>query len=145
MSATRTSRRPRSECSPFGDGWTYRLQRVCCGRKKCGVCRGVRAAHGPYWYAERDANGRTRTKYIGRRLVSVADKLAGREDRYRWDGRAMTRSDALRIMGLVSGFSPEDLRRAYRTLSMHWHPDRSKHPEAQRVMVAINRAYEYLR
>jgi len=41
---------------------TYRLERVSCGKG----CKGC--PHGPYWYAYWKENGRTRSKYIGKKL-----------------------------------------------------------------------------
>lgn len=57
---------------------TYRQQFVCCGKPKCGKCRGVNFAHGPYWYAEwAGANGKIRTRYVGRTLpAGVAERVA---------------------------------------------------------------------
>jgi DnaJ homolog subfamily C member 25 len=42
--------------------------------------------------------------------------------------------------------SPEQkiITQHYRTLSRHWHPDKSKHPEAKERFVKIARAYEVL-
>jgi len=46
-------------------GVTYQLERIKCGKRRCGTCRsGV--LHGPYWYAYWKAKGRTRSKYIGK-------------------------------------------------------------------------------
>jgi hypothetical protein len=42
---------------------TYRLERVSCGKG----CKGC--PHGPYWYGYWKEGGRTRSKYIGKRLV----------------------------------------------------------------------------
>jgi hypothetical protein len=42
---------------------TYRLERVSCGKG----CKGC--PHGPYWYGYWKEGGKTRSKYIGTRLV----------------------------------------------------------------------------
>jgi hypothetical protein len=42
---------------------TYRLERVSCG-KGCSGC-----PHGPYWYGYWNEGGKTRSKYIGKRLA----------------------------------------------------------------------------
>lgn len=42
---------------------TYRLERVSCGKG----CKGC--PHGPYWYGYWKEGGKTRSKYIGKRLV----------------------------------------------------------------------------
>jgi len=41
---------------------TYRLERVSCGKN----CKGC--PHGPYWYGYWREGGRTRSKYIGKKL-----------------------------------------------------------------------------
>jgi hypothetical protein len=41
---------------------TYRLERVSCGKG----CKGC--PHGPYWYGYWREGGKTRSKYIGKRL-----------------------------------------------------------------------------
>lgn len=78
----KTSRKPRpsqirmgqgaTESAFSSGGVTYQLQRVKCGKKKCGRCRGG-PAHGPYWYAYWSAKGRTRSKYIGKKLPAAFD------------------------------------------------------------------------
>jgi hypothetical protein len=42
---------------------TYRLEKVSCGKG----CRGC--PHGPYWYGYWKEDGKTRSKYIGKRLA----------------------------------------------------------------------------
>lgn len=42
---------------------TYRLERVSCGKG----CKGC--PHGPYWYGYWKEGGKTKSKYIGKRLV----------------------------------------------------------------------------
>lgn len=49
-----------------GDGWTYRLEKVKCGKDNCRCAHGE--LHGPYWYAYRTVNGKTKSKYIGKKL-----------------------------------------------------------------------------
>lgn len=48
--------------------YTYRLERVSCGKRRCGRCAGVKLAHGPYWYAYWREGQRTRSKYIGKKF-----------------------------------------------------------------------------
>jgi hypothetical protein len=43
---------------------TYRLERVSCGKG----CKGC--PHGPYWYGYWKEDGKTRSKYIGKRLAA---------------------------------------------------------------------------
>jgi len=46
-----------------GEGVTYRLETVRCGKPSCSSC-----PHGPYWYAYFREGGRLRSRYIGRDL-----------------------------------------------------------------------------
>lgn len=61
---------------------TFRFETVRCGKENCSRC-----PHGPYWYAYWKENGRTRSRYIGRTLPSVARQSyeAKREARLRKD------------------------------------------------------------
>lgn len=80
--------RPDAGTDAFGDGWSYRLLMVNCGRCNCRPCR-KGPSHGPYWYAERKKPGdysaypKTQTRYIGKRLRPVADVEASRRSRRR--------------------------------------------------------------
>ncbi len=47
---------------------TYRLERVSCGKN----CKGC--PHGPYWYGYYREGGKTRSKYIGKNLLSTKTK-----------------------------------------------------------------------
>lgn len=67
-----------SRGSIYKDGWDYRLMLVDCNKPRCRPCKGG-PSHGPYWYAEQHAGKvkkkyKTRTIYIGRKLMSVAAK-----------------------------------------------------------------------
>lgn len=55
------------EVRQTGNG-TLQLEKVKCGKPKCGRCKGG-PAHGPYWYLYWKSKGRTRSKYIGKKLV----------------------------------------------------------------------------
>ena len=44
----------------------YQCKLVCCGKRKCGRCRGVAYAHGPYWYAQWTVEGRKASRYVGK-------------------------------------------------------------------------------
>ncbi len=46
---------------------TFRYETVRCGKENCSRC-----PHGPYWYAYWKEGGRTRSRYIGKTLPSVA-------------------------------------------------------------------------
>lgn len=52
--------------------------------------------------------------------------------------------DYYEILGLSSGASQEQIRRAYRTLAKKYHPDRNPSPEAAARMSEINDAYDVL-
>lgn len=52
--------------------------------------------------------------------------------------------DSYAILGLPSGASPADIKRAYRRLAMRWHPDRNADPQATERFKAIRGAYDYL-
>jgi hypothetical protein len=60
---------------------TYQLQRINCGKKRCGRCRSG-PSHGPYWYAYWwGKRGGTVSKYVGkvlpRPLVDAGDVVEG--------------------------------------------------------------------
>ncbi len=49
---------------------TFRYETVRCGKPNCTKC-----PHGPYWYVYWKENGRTRSRYVGRRLPLRAQKV----------------------------------------------------------------------
>lgn len=53
---------------------TYRREGVRCGKKGCKCKDGE--LHGPYWYAYWSEAGRTRSRYIGKRLPRGRKKPA---------------------------------------------------------------------
>jgi hypothetical protein len=55
---------------------TFEQVKKSCGKRSCGVCGGVRLAHGPYWYrAEWDPHGaKKRTVYVGKELPPEAEE-----------------------------------------------------------------------
>jgi hypothetical protein len=48
------------------NGKTYRLQHIRCGKETCKCATG--GLHGPYWYAYWLEDGKTKSKYLGRKL-----------------------------------------------------------------------------
>lgn len=52
--------------------------------------------------------------------------------------------DFYAILGVDRNASPADIKKAYRKLSMKWHPDRNKSPEAEDKFKDINAANEVL-
>jgi DnaJ-class molecular chaperone len=48
------------------------------------------------------------------------------------------------VLGVSREASPEEIKRAYRGLSLKWHPDRNPSPEAQSKFQEIGAAYETL-
>lgn len=117
--------------------------------------------HGPYWYGYFREGGRVRSVYIGKDLPR-GGKRAAREahaedvrdeppeevpERFAWDGRRMTATTAMRILGVGSSRS-DVVGKAYRSLVRRFHPDRAR-DEAQRrnytrIMQSVNVAYNTL-
>jgi molecular chaperone DnaJ len=56
----------------------------------------------------------------------------------------MAKKDYYEILGLTSGASEADIKKAYRTLVKEWHPDVNKTPEAEEKFKEIAEAYEIL-
>ncbi len=52
--------------------------------------------------------------------------------------------DAYKLLGLTPGVSPTDIRRAFRRLAMHWHPDRNDDPFATEHFKALRHAHDRL-
>jgi len=52
--------------------------------------------------------------------------------------------DPYAILELDQGASPEEIKRAYRQLSLKWHPDKNKAPEAQEKYILIAKAHDTL-
>ena len=48
------------------------------------------------------------------------------------------------ILGINENASSEEIKKAYRTLQMKWHPDKCDLPEAKEMFQKINNAYEIL-
>ena len=51
---------------------TFRQEFVKCGKDGCTTC-----PHGPYWYAYWREDGRTRSRYVGKRLPGEAEQTPG--------------------------------------------------------------------
>ena len=45
---------------------TYQLELVRCGKERCHCAAGK--GHGPYWYGYWSSRGKTKSKYIGKKL-----------------------------------------------------------------------------
>ena len=56
----------------------------------------------------------------------------------------MTRKDALEILGLEADASIDEAKRAYRNLSLHYHPNRNPAPNASTMFRYIHDAWEYI-
>ena len=53
-----------------------------------------------------------------------------------------TRDDPFAILGVASDASPAEVKRAYRRLAMHWHPDRNPSAAAEAEFKRVHAAYE---
>lgn len=56
----------------------------------------------------------------------------------------MQAGEAYKILGLKPGASPQEIRRAYRSLVKKYHPDKNNSAGAQEKFIAIHTAYELL-
>ena len=52
--------------------------------------------------------------------------------------------DAYKLLGLTPGVGPTDIKRAFRRLAMHWHPDRNDDPVATEHFRALRCAHDRL-
>lgn len=129
----------------IGDGWTYQLRYVRCGRPNCRPCS-IGFGHGPYWYAYQRQGGRVRSRYVGKNLPADAFAKAPApepeiDQRWVFRGR-MDGKTALRILGFTSYPDQATLSKRWRQLVYLHHPD---HGGDVRICAAINVAYGYLR
>jgi DnaJ-class molecular chaperone len=53
-------------------------------------------------------------------------------------------TDHYTTLGLSSGASPADIKRAYRLLAARYHPDRNPEPQAVRMFRGVQTAYDVL-
>lgn len=56
----------------------------------------------------------------------------------------MTRSIALKILGLKLGYSDSDLKTAYRKTAKMYHPDINKSADAPAMFARVKEAYTFL-
>jgi hypothetical protein len=88
--------------------------------------------------------GKVIKRYFGKIRPSWAGPVSDRklaQDDAIFNDRTATVAIALRIMGLVDGYTAKDLRDRYRQLALELHPDRGgdKHRMQQ-----VNAAYSFL-
>jgi hypothetical protein len=55
------------EVEPARGGGSYVLQTVRCGKNTCHCAKPGGELHGPYWYYYCKKNGKTKSKYIGKK------------------------------------------------------------------------------
>lgn len=57
----------------------------------------------------------------------------------------MTRSDAVKILGIQEGATPEEIKAAYKHMASRWHPDKhGDDPAASTFFRLVREAYEEL-
>ena len=64
---------------PVGPRISYTRQHRHCGKASCTVCRDG-PGHGPYWYAFWEEDGRSRSRYLGKRLPEAAAREGRSQD-----------------------------------------------------------------
>lgn len=129
----------------LGDGWTYQLRFVRCGKSTCRVCA-IGFGHGPYWYAYMHRGGKVRSRYVGKNLPTEAFESAPApqpdiDPRWVFRGR-MDGKTALRILGFAAWPDKKELQKRWRQLVYMHHPDGGGDA---RICAAINVAYGYVR
>ena len=63
-----------------------------------------------------------------------------------YNAKPLTSYDPFAVLGLTSSATPAEIKRAYRSLSLKWHPDKNvdNAEEANRQFIAITKAYDSL-
>jgi hypothetical protein len=77
--------------------------------------------------------------YLDRRFAGWRE--ADEDQRERWGGGAMSRREALEVLGLAEGASAADIIRAHRTLMKKFHPD---HGGSTTLAARVNQAKDVL-
>jgi len=80
-------------------GWLYKQEMSFCGKESCKKCA-KGEGHGPYWYAYRWEDGKTRKKYIGKSLPpglteDLTEEPTGPEESYVRTGEALPKTEDL--------------------------------------------------
>lgn len=118
---------------------TFRCEYVRCGKPGCRSC-----PHGPYWYAYWREGKRTRKRYVGKNrdpFSSDPRDCSTHPQDLIFNDRTASRAIAVAILGVSYGATDEEVKRAYRKLSLENHPDRGGDAK---VAARLNAAYQYL-
>lgn len=124
---------------------TFRLQYIRCGKRSCKTC-----PHGPYWYAFRTVEGKTRSRYCGKRdprepigAGSAINREASRADP--WEAILSRRTACLdlacEILGVNAWDSQDQVEQAFRSRSRVHHPDRGGD---ERLMICLEGAFSFV-
>lgn len=92
------------------------LESVKCGRKGCKKC-----PHGPYWYAYRKENGKTKKRYVGKVKPETFTDLEALE-RQLLEGKTCPRWFLCEVLGVLEKDSFTTIRKAYRKMVREYCP-----------------------
>lgn len=85
-----------------------------------------------------------RTFVLAAAHVTQIKKNYGKEYRGRFCWNLCRKMDPYRVLGIERNASEQEIKRAYRGLSLQYHPDRNPSEEAKTKILEVNNAYEIL-